>query len=224
MRAEPLQLPDKTEQPYVLILHTHASEGYANTADSGTPYRSQKENENMLAIGDLVAQKLENAGIGVIHDRSIHDYPSYNGSYNSSRKQTNAYLKQYPSICLVLDLHRDAMENADGKQIGTSLTVNGKKTAQLMMVVGSNAGGLNHPNWKENMALAVKLHALLESSHSGLCRSISFRKQRFNQDLSPGAMLIEVGAAGNTQEEAKNAADLLADGIIALAKGSEPNA
>lgn len=217
----PLTWDLTADAPTVLILHTHASESYAHTAGTDTPYRSQKETENMLALGDLVTSRLENAGIHVIHDRTVHDYPSYNGSYTSSRKQTTAYLKEYPSICLVLDLHRDAMENSDGQQIGTTLTVDGKKTAQLMMVVGSNAGGLNHPQWKENMALAVKLHALLERTHPGLCRDISFRKQRFNQDLTPGAMLIEVGAAGNTLEEAKNAASYLADSIITLSQGSK---
>ena len=102
----------------------------------------------------------------------------------------------------------------------TSAIVDGKESARLMMVVGTNAGGMNHPNWEENLALALKLHVVLEKRYPGLCRAISFRKQRFNQDLSPGAMLIELGAAGNTHAEALVAAEALAQGILELARGS----
>ena len=89
-----------------------------------------------------------------------------------------------------------------------------------MLVVGSDAGGLSHPHWQENMALAVKLHAQLEKNCPGICRPISFRSQCFNQDLSPGALLVEVGAAGNTRAEALLATEQLAQGILALAHGT----
>ena len=207
-------------EPTVLILHSHGSESYRGSCDNETTYRTLEESKNMLAVGQQVASLLEQAGIRVIHDRTIHDYPSYNGAYNHSRTQTNEYLQQYPSIRLVLDLHRDAMEDGNGKQISTTVTIDGKSSAQLMMVVGSSAGGLNHPNWQENMALAMKLHAQLEKIYPGICRPISFRSQRFNQDLSTGAMLIEVGAAGNTLAEALTAADCLAQAIISLSHGT----
>lgn len=216
---QPLSWDLTGDEPTVLILHTHTSESYSGSCDGDT-YRTQDESNNMLAVGSLLAQKLEDAGIRVIHDRSVHDYPSYNGSYNSARKQINAYLKQYPSIRLVLDIHRDAMEDSQGNQIATSLTVNDEPTAKIMMVVGTNAGGLTHPNWKENMSLAMKLHVQMEKRYPGICRPISFRSQRFNQDLSPGAMLIEIGAAGNTKQQALNAAALLCQGIIDLAQGA----
>ena len=174
----------------------------------------------MLAVGQRVAELLEEAGICVIHDRTVHDYPSYNGAYNHARKQTEAYLQEYPSIQLILDLHRDAMEDSNGQQISTTVDIDGKTSAQLMMVVGTNAGGLYHPDWEKNMALAAKLHAQLEKTYPGICRPISFRSQRFNQDLSAGAMLVEVGAAGNTLAQALSAAEHLVQGVIALCQGA----
>ena len=174
----------------------------------------------MLAVGQRVAELLEEAGICVIHDRTVHDYPSYNGAYNHARKQTEAYLQEYPSIQLILDLHRDAMEDSNGQQISTTVDIDGKTSAQLMMVVGTNAGGLYHPDWEKNMALAAKLHAQLEKTYPGICRPISFRSQRFNQDLSAGAMLIEVGAAGNNRQEALAAAEILAQAILGLSSGT----
>lgn len=214
----PLELSLTESEPTVLILHTHTSESY--TGSDPATYRTQDENKNMLAVGQALAQRLQAAGISVLHDRTVHDYPSYNGSYTQARSTIKAYLDQHPSIQLVLDLHRDAMTDDAGNQIGTTALVNGEKAAKLMMVVGSNAGGLHHPGWQENMSLAVKLHAQLEMAHPGICRPISFRSQRFNQDLSAGAMLIEVGAAGNTLPEALNAVNILADAIIALSHGA----
>lgn len=219
MLQTPLSWQQEENEPLVLILHTHCTESYADCIGNGIPYRSLDERENMLAIGDHLAQQLEQAGIGVIHDRVLHDQPSYNGAYNHSRKQTEVYLKQYPSIALVLDLHRDAMADKNGKQLSTSVNINGTDTAQLMLVMGTNAGGLYHPQWQENMALAVKLHALLAKTEPNLIRPISLRSQRFNQDLSPGAMLVEVGTAGNTQAQAMAATDQLADALIALICG-----
>lgn len=221
--AQPLCWDLTGEAPTVLILHTHTTESYTKTTETyeeTSAYRTLDENYNMLSIGDYVAELLEAAGIGVVHDRQLHDYPSYNGSYSDSREAAESYLQQYPSICLVLDLHRDAAEDSNGNQVASTITVDGEATAQLMLVMGSDASGLSHANWQENMALAVKLQAVLEQQAPGICRSISFRSQRFNQDLSPGALLVEVGSAGNTRAEAMNAARVLAQAIILLAKGT----
>ena len=215
----PMAWQPEENKPLVLILHTHCSEAYADCVNHEIPYRSLDETENMLAIGDRLTLQLEQAGIGVIHDRTIHDQDSYNGAYNHSRRQTEAYLEQYPSIALVLDLHRDAMADQNGKQLSTSVDINGTDTAQLMLVMGTNAGGLYHPQWQENMALAVKLHTLLAKVEPNLIRPISLRSQRFNQDLSPGAMLVEVGTAGNSQAQAMAATDQLAAALIRLICG-----
>jgi len=210
-------------EPTVLILHTHTTESYTKGAldyvETAT-YRTLDTQYNMVQVGARLTQRLQQLGIGVIHDTSVHDYPSYTGSYNHSRKTTKEYLEQYPSLKLVLDIHRDAAENSDGSQMATAATVDGQDSAQLMLLVGSDAAGLSHPNWRENMALAAKLQVTLEKQWPGITRPLCFRAERFNQDLLPGALLVEVGTAGNTLEEALVAADSLAWAISQLAKGA----
>jgi len=209
--------------PAVLIVHSHGSESYRKTEDyqESSAYRTLDPKYNVVSVGDRITEILEAGGVEVIHDKTLHDYPSYNSAYGESRNSVSDYLQQYPSIRVVLDIHRDAVESADGKQLAYTVGMGEKQVAQLMMVVGTDAGGLTHPNWKDNMALAVKLHAQLEKLVPGICRPISFRTQRFNQDLSPGAILIEVGAAGNTRQEALLAAEQLSAGLLALAYGTE---
>jgi len=221
MLQSPLTWQLQTEEPTVLIVHSHGSECYENTEnfkESGY-YRTLDERYNMVSVGNRVAQILEAGGISVVHDTTLHDYPSYNSSYNNSRTSVKEYLKKYPSIRLVLDLHRDAARDKNGDQVAFTTTVDGEKVARLMMVVGTDVR-LKHPNWPENMALAVKLHALLEKKYPGICRPISFRNQRFNQDLSTGAMLIEIGSAGNNRLEALAAAEVLGQTILELADGT----
>lgn len=205
--------------PSVLILHTHGTESYTPgeepyAAVSG--YRTLEETQNMLSIGAAVAESLEQQGIGVIHDREIYDYPAYNGAYSRTRKAITEHLEANPGIQLVLDLHRDA-GGTGAKQLRTEATVAGQTSAQLMLVQGTN-----FDTWEENFSLAVKLHALLERQHPGIMRPLSLRGQRFNQDLSPGALLVEVGAAGNTRQEALLAASALAEAVALLARGTAP--
>lgn len=209
------------EGPAVLILHSHGTESYTKTEDyiESSGYRTLNTDYNVVSIGERIAQVLEAGGVQVLHDKAMHDYPSYNLSYSQARKSIETYLKEYPSIRMVLDIHRDAVESG-GDQISYTVDVQGKKAAQVMMVVGTDANGLTHPDWPENMALAVKLHAQLEKNVPGICRPISFRKQRFNQDLSTGALIVEVGAAGNTRQEALLAGQLVAESILDLAYGA----
>ena len=211
------------DAPTVLILHTHSTESYTKSEGEdykeSSAFRTLDEKYNMISVGDHLADLLEAGGVNVLHDRELHDYPSYNGSYNHARKSMEQYLAEYPSICLVLDLHRDASGD-NSNQMVTRATVDGKQSAQLMLVVGTNSSGLKHPNWEQNLALALKLHVQLERLSPGICRHINLRAQRFNQDKSPGALLVEVGAAGNTHQEALLAAEVLAEGILALAKGA----
>jgi len=219
---KPLSWNLKQDAPTVLILHSHGSESYEKTEDyaESSAYRTLDTRYNMVSIGARVTELLEAAGIRVIHDETLHDYPSYNGSYDHSRAAIQDYLSKNPEICLVLDLHRDAAETADGGQFGSTVSTSKGTASQLMLVVGTDAGGLSHSGWEQNLSLAVKLHAQLERNVPGICRSISFRSQRFNQDLSPGGMLVEVGAAGNTRQEALLAAEYLAESIIQLAGGA----
>lgn len=217
--AQPLYWSLTTGGPRVLILHTHTTESYTQTDEAYTEsadYRTLAEDYNMLSIGDRVAELLEDAGITVIHDRTLHDYPSYTSAYTHARKSIRQYLTEYPGIQLVLDLHRDAMEDSGG-QIHTAVG----DSAQIMFVMGTGSTGLPHPNWRENLSVALKLSALLEENRPGILRPMSLRPQRYNQDLSNGALLVEIGTAGNTHAEALQAAQALAEAVIALERGSE---
>lgn len=220
--TQPLEY-DLSAQPAVLILHTHTSESYtqepgAQYVSSGD-YRTLDPAHNMLAVGEAVAQRLEEAGIAVIHDRTLHDHPSYNDAYNHAAQTARAYVAQYPNIRLVLDLHRDAADMDYGQMV-TQCTIDGSSAAQLMLVVGTDAGGLSHPDWQQNLSLALKLQVLLERENPGICRETALTYQRFNQHLAPGALLVEVGAAGNTLAEALPAAEALAESIITLFVGT----
>ena len=218
----PLDWDLKADAPTVLITHTHTTESYTQNGETygeTSAFRTLEEAHNMLSIGDRVAELLEEAGISVIHDRQVHDYPSYSGSYGHARKEIQKILEENPGTLLVLDLHRDASGTV-GRQMRTEVLAEGVPCAQLMLVMGTDAGGLAHDNWQENLSLALKLHSLLETQVPGIMRPLSLRSQRFNQDLSPGALLVEVGAAGNTRQEALLAAEYLARAVIALAEGS----
>lgn len=219
---QPLTWDLMGEAPTVLILHSHATESYEKQAQytETSPYRTLDTDYNMVSVGARVAEILEAEGIHVIHDRTLHDYPSYNDAYGNARSAITAALAEHPSICLVLDLHRDAAEDAGGNQKVSTVTVEGESCANLMLVMGSDKGSLSYPNWERNLALAVKLQAQLEQTHSGLCKPIKLVTSRYNQDLSTGALLVEVGTAGNTHAQAIRAAEYLAEGIVALAKGA----
>ena len=215
--AQPLRWNLRGEEPTVLIVHTHTTESYTRVDEPYTEsaaWRTADEDYNMVAIGEIVKHILEENGIPVIHDRELHDYPSYNGSYTRTRRVIQDYVNQYPSIQLVLDLHRDAAGEGSN-QMRTSATVDGEPSAQLMLVMGTN-----YDSYPENLSLALKLHAQLEKQCPGITRPLQLRAARFNQDLCPGSLLVEVGAAGNTHPEARRAAAQLAEAIVALAEGT----
>ena len=183
-------------------------------------FRTRDEGYNMLSIGARVAEILSDNGISVIHDRELHDYPSYDGSYNHARKSIAFYLENYPTLQLVLDLHRDASGDLHN-QLRTLASVDGRDSAQLMLVLGTDSAGLSHPDWQENLALGLKLQTVLEDLAPGITRPVMLRTQRFNQDLATGALLVEVGSAGNSHAEALLAAEMLAQAVIVLARGTE---
>ena len=214
---QPLQWDLRGEEPTVLILHTHGTESYTKAGEDyreTAAYRTLDEMYNMLSIGELTARLLNEQGIPTLQDRSLHDYPSYNGSYVDARKTIREYLEEYPSIKLILDLHRDASEGTSG-QLRTKVQLDGQTCAQLMVVVGAN-----HSDYQQNLSLGLKLHAQLETQAPGITRPLQLRSQRFNQDLLPAALLIEVGAAGNARQEALLAARQLAMAVTALAEGT----
>ena len=220
--SQPLSWDLTGSEPTVLILHSHSTESYTGGSYQETsPYHTLDKDQNMLSIGAYVAELLEAGGISVIHDTTAHDSPSYDLSYSNSRRSVQEYLKRYPSIRLILDLHRDSYEDTAGNQITHTVFSQGESLAPLMFVVGTDYGGLTHPNWQENLSLALKLQTQLEDLCPGICRNLNLRSQRFNQDLSAGSLLVEVGASGNTHAQALNAAQMLAKAILSLAQGSK---
>lgn len=216
--SRPLTWQLRTDEPTVLILHTHATESYQPSGQGYkqlAPWRTLDESCNMLSIGERVAELLEAGGVHVLQDRTLHDYPSYNNSYIDARSTLSDYMARYPSIRLVLDLHRDATDSSQN-QLRTVTQVGGNPTAQLMVIVAAK-----HPDYETNLSLGAKLHLQLEQQAPGITRPLQLSAQRFNQDLCPGALLVEVGAAGNSHAEALRAADQLANAILALAGGTQ---
>lgn len=220
MLLSPLSWDLTDTQPTVLILHSHTCESYENTENytPSDPYRTHDSHYNMISIGSHLAACLEERGISVIHDTTVYDYPSYNDAYTLSRQAVKQYLKDYPSIRLVLDIHRDAYVDSAGNQASNTITIDGESSSRLMLIAGT---GPSHTTWEDNLSLAVKLQAVLEKEHPGLCRDVTLRTYYFNQDLSPGMLLVEVGTAGDTRQEALRAAELLADAVATLAPGTQ---
>ena len=206
----------EADGPLVLLLHTHGTEAY--TMPAGEEYvpsdesRTLEEEKNMLRIGDEIAAVLEEAGLSVLHDRTLHDYPNYSGAYNRSLATAQDYLDRYPTITYILDIHRDAVEDADGRAYKL-LCEEEPRAAQMEFVLGSSGGGLEHDLWQENLKLAVAVQETLLTDYPTLMRPIILRSSRYNQHLSTGALLLEVGTAGNSLDEALFAARLFAEGF-----------
>ena len=207
------------EGPQILILHTHGSEAYTPTAGTDVVWsgnlRTTDSRYNVVQVGDEMADVFSEAGISVLHDRTLYDYPSYNEAYDRSLAAIESYLAQYPSLRFILDVHRDAIEDGQGNQYKVVSTIDGVGTAaQLTLVVGSDGSGLPHPNWMENLTLAVALQEDLLTSYPTLMRPILLRNSRYNQHATTGSLLVEVGAAGNSPEEAALAGRLFAERMV----------
>ncbi len=192
--------------PQVLIVHTHGSESY--TPDAAFPY-TPTENErttdtryNVVRVGDELQKVLEENGVQAMHIRDIFDSPAYSGSYDRSLAAIEDALAEYPTIKVVIDVHRDSILTDDGTAYKTSCTIDGEEMAQLMFVVGTDEGGLYHPDWQQNLNYVTGLQYQLNRAYPGLMRPVNLRTQRFNQHASHGSMLIEVGSSGNTMPEA----------------------
>lgn len=209
-------------KPTVLIVHTHATESYTKEPgqiyEEDSDYRTFNASYNMLSIGEELTRVLTAGGISVLHDQTLHDYPSYSGSYNHARQTIRAYLEAFPSICMVIDLHRDALNFEEDPQLTTMATVGAQSSAQLMLVAGTDYN-VSYTGWEENLALGVKLTAVLEKMYPGITRPIQLRPQRFNLDMTPGSILVEVGANGDTHTQAIVAVRALGAAILAMAEG-----
>lgn len=197
--------------PQVLILHTHGSEAY--TMPKGQEYvstgtcRTSDTTCNVVRVGDEIASVLSAYGISVLHDRTLYDDPLYEGAYSRSLEGIETYLEKYPSISFILDIHRDAVEDAQHRQYKL-ISQEDPNAAQISFVMGSN-----HDGWQENLKLAAAVAEAIKTDYPTVMRPITLRNSNYNQHKSPGSMLVEVGAAGNSLEEALNSARIFADGF-----------
>lgn len=207
------------EGPQVLIVHSHGSEAYSMPEGqeykrSGN-YRTKDTNCNVVRIGDEIAAVLSGYGISVIHDRTLHDAASYNDAYNSSYDSIKRYLEKYPTISFVLDVHRDAIQDSDGQQYKL-VTREDSRVAQCSLVMG-----VAHDAWQDNLQLALAVQSTLNTMSPTLMRPIATRGYRYNQQLCPGSLLVEIGAAGNSLDEAIMGARYFATGFAETVLAAE---
>ena len=212
------------ENAKVLILHSHISESYSKVPGQDysepEPYRTSNNEYNVAAVGERLTQILRDAGVEVIHDTTNYEVPNTDYAYDTARDRLEQYLRDNPDIVLVIDLHRDAALTEDGNQWGPTVNVDGKETARISFAVGTGCyiGGENH--WKENFSVTSKIQVLLEKLYPGITREILVSSSQYNQDLPAKFVLAEVGTAGNTLQEALDAADCLAEAILTLSLGT----
>lgn len=219
MQPLPFAIDTASGAPQVLIMHTHTTETYElaerSWCDPAFSARSTDLSVNMAAVGEEIARELNAAGIVTLHDTTLHDYPSYTGSYAKSNATVSAYLAQYPSIKVVLDVHRDAIQYDDGTRVKPVVTIDGQKAAQVMIICGADRGG-NLPNFRQNLRFASRWQDAMERLYPGLTRPVLFDYRYYNQDLTTGSLLIEMGGHANTLEEAKYSGRLVGKALAAL--------
>ncbi|MBO5938561.1 MAG: stage II sporulation protein P [Clostridia bacterium] len=223
LRRDPsVEYLSRSDKPSVLILHTHGTESYSpdgaiSYVDGAESLRSENLEENVVSVGKVLADALESRGISTIHCTVLHDRVQYKDSYARAEETIRDYLAEYPSIKLVIDLHRDAVIKSTGEMIRpVTLNEKGEATAQVMCVVGSSWNGEKNERWEGNLALALKFRAALNEKTQNLCRPPYLRGATYNQELAPYSLLIEIGACGNSLLEAKRAALLIADALSEL--------
>lgn len=214
-------------EPLVLILHAHTTEGYSASGalswdGEGELARSDSKTENVVAVGKVLAEALNAAGIPTLHCDVFHDLDengvgTYNGAYDRVRETVEAYLEEHPSIKYVIDLHRDAVLDGDGNIIRAVTETDGKATAQVMAVVGSGEDF----DWESNLALALALTESLNKDSASLCRAPVLKSSSFGQELAPHSLILEIGTAANSLEEATNAARLIAPTLAKLIRATE---
>ena len=207
------------KSPKVLIIHTHGTEAYSDNGalsyrDDGSEIaRSTDKNKNVVSVGAVLANELDKLGIKSIHCEIMHDSEGYGSAYDRAKETIEKYMEQYPTIELVIDVHRDAVIKSDGSLVRPVTVVDGKAAAQVMCVVGSSWGGENNPNWERNLALAIQIRKNLNDKYENLCRPPYLKSSTYNQELAYSSLLLEIGACGNSLEEAHVSARLIAKAI-----------
>lgn len=224
----PIPLDLSVEGPVILIVHTHASEAYTPTPgaeyEPEGEFRTTDTSRNVVRVGQAVADRLNELGIPTLHDTTLNDVPGYNDAYERTLSVTERYLAEYPSIQMVIDLHRDALADEDGNELPLTAELDGQNAAQLLLVMGSDTDALPHPNWKENLAFALRLQSYCAARADGLFRNMELRAARYNEHTTPCSLLLEVGTAGNTLPEALRSAGFFADCLAGLLQSGQPEA
>ena len=214
-----------TYEPLVLVLHTHTSEGYLSQnatyidGDLGKITYTEDEEFNMLAVGKAFIAGLNKKGITAIHCKVMHDEAGLSGSYERAAQSIQFFREHYPSIRYVVDLHRDAILTADGEYVRAVTEVEGKSVAQILPVVGSDAGGWEHDAWEGNLSLALQLRQMLNQNNNALCRPVMIKRSTYNQEMAPYAILLEIGTGANSIDEAITAATLAGEAFAKVILG-----
>ncbi len=215
LKGKPALSKAKEGEVSVLIFHTHTTESY-QTLDkseylkSFSP-RNDDKNRNMVRVGEEIASQLKKQGIGVIHDTEIYD-TKYSGAYDRSGKAVDSYLEKYPSIQVVIDVHRDAIQTSETTKIKPVTTINGKKAAQIMTITGCEGGDVtDFPDWEYNLNFALNLQKTAEEMYPTLMRPLFFCNRKYNMYKSKCSVLLEMGSDGNTLDEATYSGRLIGD-------------
>ncbi len=206
------------QSPLVLILHTHGTEAYSDSAQSD--FRSTDSEKNVLSCGALIAKILQEHGIAALHCTTLFDEEDFTMAYYNASLHVRSILEEYPSVSYVLDVHRDSI-SIDGSTVAPTVETEEGPAAQMMFVVGTNHGGADHESWEDNLSLALRLQAELNKSTPQLMRNINLRSASFNQQYSSGALLLEIGAGGSSLTEAHRSAALFAHAFAREILGGE---
>ncbi len=213
---EELQREHGDEKPVVLIIHTHGTEAYADHADNN--YRT-KGDDGVIGIGNVIADTLSSAGVGTIHCTVAFDELDFNTAYYSAALAIRDYLREYPSISYVIDVHRDSITLPDGTYYAPMATIDGENAAKLMFVVGTDYAGSGHVGWRDNLALCARIQSSISGEHESVMRNINIRAASFNEQYTKGSMLLEVGSCANTFDEAARSAKVFAETLAEEIKG-----
>ena len=200
------------DAPTVLIYHTHTTESYA---DAGGGY-SEDYDKGVIGVGEEMKKVFEQQGLKTIHltDNYI-DGGAFKKAYTRSLAGVEAVLKKYPSIKIVLDIHRDSIADGDTEYCPLT-TIDGNEYAQIMVISGTDDLGLSHPTWKENFKYALALVKQMQTDYPGLSRPVNLNQNRYNTHTTPYALLVEVGGGANTSEQAKRSGRAVAESICKI--------
>lgn len=198
----------------ILIYHTHTSEAYS-MLDADFYYtdmltRTDDPKQSVVAVGEALKQELEAMGFGVVHDTTVND-TLFNGSYARSWEVIQKNLEEYPDIQVTIDLHRDSMTTESGTKYKPTVTIEGRKAAQVMLLAGCDADGSwgDFPDWQQNLRLELRVQQKLSELYPELARPLDFSDCKYNMNATCGSMLIEVGTEVNTVSEARYSGQLL---------------